>query len=392
VWTLTETAQAFKIGVGSFIKVGSELVKVLAIDSGNAGNKQITVERGMHGTTRANHAANAQTQAFEFTSVTGYDGATQTATVPTLPHAVVANDLYRFSGGGSGFTQGQLADRTNFLVSPKPYFGYNLVPTTYSNKAGKVKLADESATRANSDYVGAVLVITDGPGAGLKGTISAYDKTSGEANVLWNLDYCGDPAYCTPVGDTEAGTCQVTSACAKWIRKASHYEIQVIGAVSNYVGSTRTLALTQLPGSATFSVPATSSYCSAFDDATLMNRCATYASVDTPVFLEWSSGAWCGSGGGTGWGATSPCVSNGLVVTTSANKFVYGLGLDGVVKFKYMTGKRIKSPPRYVIFCKAVFCVLFSSSCFSVKTLAEPAQLFPGCRRMPAFALQLVAC
>jgi outer membrane protein assembly factor BamB len=392
VWTLTETATAFKIGVGSFIKVGSELVKVLAIDADNANNKQITVERGMHGTTRAIHANSAVILAFEFTSVTGYIGATQTATVPTLPFAVAANDLYRFTGGGSGFTQGQLADRTDFSVSPKPYFGYNLVPTTYSNKAGKVKLADESVTRANSNYVGAVLVITDGPGAGLKGTISAYDKTSGEANVLWNLDYCGDPAYCTPVGDTEAGTCQDTTACAKWIRKASHYEIQVIGAVSNYVGSTRTLALTQLPGSGNFSVPATSSYCSAFDDATLMNRCATYASVDTPVFLEWSSGAWCGSGGGTGWGATSPCVSNGLVVTTSANKFVYGLGLDGVVKFKYMTGKRIKSPPRYVIFCKAVFCVLFSSSCFSVKTLAEPAQLFPGCRRMPAFALQLVAC
>jgi len=70
--------------------------------------------------------------------------------------------------------------------------------------------------------------------------------------------------------------------------------------------------------------------------------------VQTPVNLEWASGGWCGAGGGTGWGATSPCVSNGLVVTTSANKFVYGLGLDGVVKFKYMTGKRIKSAARCV--------------------------------------------
>ena len=357
VWTLTETAAAFKVGVGSFIKVNSELVKVIAIDGDNANNKQITVQRGMQGTTRAAHAANAVTYAFEFTSVSDYAGGTLTATIPTLPYAVAANDLYRFTGGGAGFAIGQPLDLTDFTVSPKPYFGSNLVPTTYTSKAGKVKLADESATRSDDDYIGAILVITDGPGKGLKGEISDYDKTTGVANVEWNLDYCGDPAYCTPVGDTELGTLQATAG-NKWIRKASHYEIQVIGAVSSYVGSTRTLALTQLPGSATFSVPATASYCSAYDDSVLMNRCGTYAAVDTPVFLEWSSGAWCPSGGGTGWGATSPCVQNGLVVTTSANKFVYGIGLDGVVKFKYMTGKRIKSAPRYVTCCETVFCIL----------------------------------
>ena len=79
-------------------------------------------------------------------------------------------------------------------------------------------------------------------------------------------------------------------------------------------------------------------------------------------------------GGGTGWGATSPCVNNGLIVTTSANKFVYGIGLDGVVKFKYMTGKRIKSAPRCVSNADKTVTIYTGSNDHHVYKLSADAQ------------------
>jgi len=349
---LTATAAAAKVGAGAYLKIGNELMKVISV----AGNDAV-VERGQSGTTRATHAINAIVTVFEFRTVTDYVGATQTVTFAALGIAPAADDFYRISGVGPTFDFGATLLDTDFAINPPPYRGHKLPPATYSATKGKVILADELAiaVRADNDYVGAILAITDGPGKGLKGEITGYIKATGVADVEWNLDFCGDPAYCTPVGAEDHGTCKVvdatpptTASCTPYIRKASHYEIQVVGAVASYIGSTKALGLTQLPGSATFSVPDTSSYCNAFDDTVLMNSCTTYTYVKTPVNLEWSSGSWCGAGGGTGWGATSPCVSNGVVVTTSANKFVYGLGLDGVVKFKYMTGKRIKSAPRCV--------------------------------------------
>ncbi|EKX35356.1 hypothetical protein GUITHDRAFT_118480 [Guillardia theta CCMP2712] len=45
-------------------------------------------------------------------------------------------------------------------------------------------------------------------------------------------------------------------------------------------------------------------------------------------------------------GATSPCFVHGMLVTSSANKFVYGLGLDGSLLWKFGTRKRIKAPVR----------------------------------------------
>jgi outer membrane protein assembly factor BamB len=348
--TIVDTATNRKIQAGTYIKINSEVMKVLSVDSG-ATDKQLTVERGQLGTARAVHSNGDAVKVFEFRQITDYDGGTKEVTFTPAVLATAAGDFYRVTGVSSEF-EVRLGDiiSSSLDVDPLPWTA-NLVPTTYSTTQGQVTLADESGTgtRANADYVGAILAVTDGPGKGLKGEITGYTKSSGVATVQWNLDYCGDPSYCTPAGDQDAGTCKDTAnSCAAGtvVRKASHYEIQLVGAVTSYVGSTKTLSLTQLPGSGTFSVPDLASYCDTFDSADLMWRCTSYANVKTPVYLEYASGSWCAAGGGTGWGATSPCVSNGLVVTTSANKYVYGLGLDGVVKFKYMTGKRIKSGPR----------------------------------------------
>lgn len=45
-------------------------------------------------------------------------------------------------------------------------------------------------------------------------------------------------------------------------------------------------------------------------------------------------------------GATSPCLVDGVLVTTSQNKMIYGLSLDGRLAWKHPTSKRIRSPPR----------------------------------------------
>jgi len=45
-------------------------------------------------------------------------------------------------------------------------------------------------------------------------------------------------------------------------------------------------------------------------------------------------------------GATSPCLLHDVLVTTSQNKLVYGLSLDGRLLWKHPTSKRIRSPPR----------------------------------------------
>lgn len=45
-------------------------------------------------------------------------------------------------------------------------------------------------------------------------------------------------------------------------------------------------------------------------------------------------------------GTTSPCLVNGILVTTSQNKMVYGIKLDGTLAWKHPTSKRIRAPPR----------------------------------------------
>jgi len=372
---MSAAAPAAKVAPGTYLKINNELVKVISVSTNNT---IVNVERGQLGTTRTTHANDTVIIVYDFRTITDYvGGTTRKATFAALTIATELDNFYRISGGGSTFNFGATLLDTDFATNPPPYRGQHLVPTTYSTKKGSVILANESTSRNNNDYVGAILAITAGPGKGLRGEITGYVNTSGVANVAWNLDFCGDPAHCTPVGDEEHGTCKNADgipACTPYIRKASHYEIQVVGAVASYIGATKTMGLTQLPGSATFSVPDTVSYCSTFDDADLMNRCDTYIQVKTPVNLEWTSGSWCGAGGGTGWGATSPCVNNGLVVTTSANKFVYGLGLDGVVKFKYMTGKRIKSAPRCVSNADKTVTIYTGSNDHHIYKLTADAQ------------------
>merc|ERR1712216_495938 len=66
-------------------------------------------------------------------------------------------------------------------------------------------------------------------------------------------------------------------------------------------------------------------------------------------------------------------------LTTSANKFVYGLGLDGIVKFKYMTGKRIKSTPTCVANAdKTVTIYTGSNDHFVYKLTADAQKVLRG--------------
>lgn len=62
-----------------------------------------------------------------------------------------------------------------------------------------------------------------------------------------------------------------------------------------------------------------------------------------------SSGAKCTSSELRVQGATSPVLCGGTLVTTSQNKYVYGLGpQDGALRWKFQTGRRIRSPARCV--------------------------------------------
>ena len=63
-------------------------------------------------------------------------------------------------------------------------------------------------------------------------------------------------------------------------------------------------------------------------------------------------------------GATSPCLVDGVLVTTSQNKMIYGLSLDGRLAWKHPTSKRIRSPPR-CFSSTSLFLSLFLSLFFS---------------------------
>ena len=217
-------------------------------------------------------------------------------------------------------------------------YSSKVVPTEYGTSTVKIAVPDAEGPRANSFFVGATLWITAGPGQGLSSIISAY-SSDGTATVSFSTQSCGLQAPCVPKGSTDPGYAYFSSPSAYVL---SQYEIRVVDSVSSY-STSRAMSFAQaLP----MTIPATYAPCVTYDDQSRI--CITYSSVlvAVPVKLEWVSGGWCGEAGGMGWGATSPCVANGLIVTTSSNRFVYGLGTDGTVKWKYRTGKRIKAPPR----------------------------------------------
>ena len=342
--TLSDGSANLDIDVGAYIKVNDEIMLVQQIDLGG-GSDEFEVLRGRRGTAAATHAASDVVTVLYFAPITDYDQATQTATIDfTLPRAVAADDYYRVHGAGTGFTFAG-ATYADFGTTVVP-FATDKVPSEYTATAGTVKLAaeeDGDTDRADDYYNGAVIKITSGPGEGLRGKVTDYVVASGVATVEWdNLgDRCGSGTYvCGPKGTTDngyAGTGSDPSAFA-----LSAYSVSIEEVASSYVGSTKTLTLAQLATA----VPATINACTTLEAAERF--CDTMGTPATPARLEWNSGGWCGAAGGTGWGATSPCYANGLIVTTSSNKFVYGLGADGTVKFKHMTGKRIQSPPRCV--------------------------------------------
>lgn len=322
-----------RIAVGSYIKVDNEVMLVEALNGNTA-----TVFRAQLGTAASTHSVGAIPAVYAYGVVTNYNQALRQVTVtPLLPFAVTANDIYRIGGANTMFSFTGTVN-TFFSTSPVPYSGSI---STVEYQTSTLQLMIEFSL-TNNFYVGATLRITNGPGQGLFGVISSYTVGTGVAAVSLNLASCGGPSPCGPKGSSDNGYLVIglspTSA-----RVLSQYEIFVLGTVASY--SAQTLTLNQ---QLAFTIPAIYDACTTYDDAVLKRVCLSLTpNVPTPVKLEWVAGSWCAESGGTGWGATSPCVAHDLIVTTSSNKFVYGLSPDGTVKFKFKTGKRIKAPPRY---------------------------------------------
>uniref|UniRef100_A0A7S0N644 Pyrrolo-quinoline quinone repeat domain-containing protein n=1 Tax=Cryptomonas curvata TaxID=233186 RepID=A0A7S0N644_9CRYP len=324
-----------RIDVGSYIKVDNEVMLVQALNVNTA-----TVLRAQLGTSASTHLVGAIPAVYAYSTITAYNSASKVVTfVPALSLALAANDQYRISGTSAFFSIIAGAN-TVFQSSLSPY-EYDVQISEYQTTT--VKLMQEPAL-SDGFYVGATLHITKGPGLGLSGQITAYTVATGLAAITFDLAACAGPAACAPKGSSDNGYLLVGSPTSAY--PLSHYEIVVTGNVASYSGLTSDLVLTQ---PLVFSIPAVYAQCNSYDDTILKRVCLSLnPNTPTPVKLEWVSGSWCPESGGTGWGATSPCVANGLIVTTSSNKYVYGLGTDGVVKFKFMTGKRIKAPPRCV--------------------------------------------
>ena len=334
---LTGLPSLSRIAVGSYIKVGSEVMLVEALNA-----TQVTVFRAQLGTPGSTHVAGIIPTVFAYGVITAYNSVSvQVVFTPVLPFAVAANDYYRIGGANSIFRLTG-AVTTNFQTSPTPY---SYMISTKEYQTATVQLMLEPAL-SNGFYTGATFRITNGPGLGLFGVITNYSMSTGIAAVSLDLVSCGagsgGPPGCGPKGSLDGGYV-VSGISPSSAYVLSQYEITVFGTVASFAAQVLTLNQA-LP----FTIPAVYAACTAYDNSVLKRFCLSLnPNTSTPVKLEWVAGSSCAEAGGTGWGATSPCVANGLVVTTSSNKFVYGLSPAGVVKFKFKTGKRIKAPPRF---------------------------------------------
>mmetsp|Transcript_44134 Transcript_44134/g.90091 ORF Transcript_44134/g.90091 Transcript_44134/m.90091 type:complete len:1350 (-) Transcript_44134:302-4351(-) len=359
-------ATVSKINTGTYLKVDEEVMKVLGtaptVYTNGSGVSTITVRRAQFLTVAATHTNLTSVEVFEYGTIASYDGATQVATLAANLLFDPTGGFYRVLGTSpsSGFAL-EGATLATLTTAPRGFEGH-VTPDEY--QIATVVLGGEIGQRADDFFVGATLVITSGPGAGLRAEITAFNGSDAVATVSFDYGACGGPSFCSPKGDSDAGYGSASGYMT------SAYEIVVVGTVTSYTSS-YVATVAGIPSA----VPDTINVCGSLE-AESARYCASYSygATKTPVALEWASGSWCGAAGGTGWGATSPCYVDGLVVTTSSNKFVYGIGSDGIVRFKHMTGKRIRSPPRCIANADRTVTIYTGSNDHFVYRLTTDAQ------------------
>lgn len=325
-------ATTAKIGAGVYVKVDDEVMFVLSVAPSVLNGSSVstlTVQRARLESLAATHTNLTSMEVFEYASIGSYAGATQEATLSTNFTFDPTGGAYRIIGSSPFFTFERIT-QTVFSTVPT---GLEAIAVPSEYQTTSVVLGGEVGTRVDGFFTGATLVIKSGPGEGLRAEILAFNGTTGTATVSFDLR-CGAGDFCAPKGESDAGY----GSTSGYITSA--YEIEVIGTVTSYT-SALVATLNGIPSG----IPDTINLCGT-PETESERYCTAYTTSATPVALEWASGSWCGTAGGTGWGATSPCLAGDLLVTTSSNKYVYGIGVDGIVRFKYMTGKRIRSPPR----------------------------------------------
>uniref|UniRef100_A0A6U5Y2G0 Pyrrolo-quinoline quinone repeat domain-containing protein n=2 Tax=Guillardia theta TaxID=55529 RepID=A0A6U5Y2G0_GUITH len=329
VLTLNQSASSLRIFVSSYLKIDSE---VMLVDLVNG--TQVWVSRAQLDTYTGQHAQGSMVEVFDYRLISSYTAATQTLTIATTPPvSYQSQDYYRIRGENGYFTFSGMVN-TDFNSLPRPYS--QVLPVV--DRPGSVQLANVSISRNASDYVGAIFVITSGPGQGVQVPITEFDTQTGWISLSIDRSLCAETVVCSPKGSEDAGYSGYTAMTV------SHYEIISIGDVASYT-SERVAAILGI----STTVPSQSQFCKTYDDPSLRRVCVEYALGPTPALLEWVAGSWCGAGDHTTVGATSPCYVDGLIVTTSSNKFIYGLNDEGIVQFKFPTGKRIQSPPLCIL-------------------------------------------
>ena len=340
------TAQC-KYFAGAYLKVAgsTELMEIVSVtDNTPVGTSTVVVRRAQLGTSETLYSGTPAITMYAYSLVTGYTAGTPGAIAyNALSIAPGTGDAYRFLG-----TSSQLeligSSRADGTSVPRGIVKKETVPEYNS---ATVTLLDENAITSLT-YVGATLTITEGRGASLVGKITAYTLATGVASVEWE-----GSVEEAPKGTGDAG--YATSG-----HPLSFYTITAQGTVTSYVGASLTMTVTDVGADVRYQAKLCTTYLVGAAGNNL--KCTANAYAATPVYIDWAGGSWCEAGGGRGWGATSPCVANGLVVTTSSNKFVYGLSAEGTVQFKYMTGKRIKAPPRCALNADKTLTIYSGSS------------------------------
>jgi len=324
-----DAATNCKYVAGAYLKVAGsdEIMKIVSLTVGTGGGSlsTIVVQRAQLGTSETLHTDAAAITVWAYSTVTGYTIGTRALAFTAVGIAPGTGDSYRLMGTSADIA---LLGATK-TVGTNVHAGITKVAAVTEWNTATVTLLDESA-KTGLNYVGATITITDGRGKGLEGKVTAYTLGSAVASVTW-----GGAVGDAPKGSNDNG--YSTSGFP-----LSFYTLTAQGTVTGYTGSSLTMTVSPVNVEVSYQAMLCTTY-SVGSNGNL--KCTANSYTNTPVTIDWAGGAWCEAGGGRGWGATSPCVMNGLVVTTSSNKFVYGLSSEGTVQFKYMTGKRIKSPP-----------------------------------------------
>lgn len=332
--------------VGAYLKVAgsSEFMEIVSITANTpaAGKSTIVVRRAALGSSETIYTGTPFITLFAYSTVSGYVPSSRVLSFAALTLGPNNGDTYRLMGTSAQFeflnaARGNFASVHSGVVKLSSAPEYNVATVT---------LIDESAITGLT-YVGATITVVWGRGSPLVGKITAHNFANGVVSVAWQGDADEGPKGTSDAGYTTSGY------------RLSFYEITAQGTVTGYVGATKTLTTEDVGSSVRYQAK----LCTTYSSGAQGNRvCTANAYAATPVTIDWAGGAWCEAGGGRGWGATSPCVANGLVVTTSSNKFIYGLSTEGTVQFKYMTGKRIKAPPRCTLNADKTLTIYSGSS------------------------------